>query len=172
MGQYAVVGCSHCGTLWILDGGTETATCPGCGTRHTRSKLRSLVETDDVDRARTMRARLLADRTGATGSGTDLDSFVVDSDRTDTPVVDDDEYLGAAGLDAAAIAAATTSKSRKRSKQEIVFLAIEAVDDPTRDNIIDYTAKYGVPQDYTDRMLDRLIEAGSVTVSDGRFRVL
>ena len=119
-----------------------------------------------------MRARLLADRSGAAGSGTDLDSFIVDPDQIAEPAVSDEEYLGAAGLDATAIAAAPTSSKRRRPKRDIVLSAIDILDEPTRDMIVEYTAEYDVSQDYTERLLDRFVEAGAVTVSDGRYRVL
>ena len=54
--MYAVVGCSECSALWILDGQPDRTECPRCGRSHSADRLKRFVETDDKDHAREVRA--------------------------------------------------------------------------------------------------------------------
>ena len=56
--MYAVVGCSACSALWMLEGRQETARCPGCARTHQYQKLKKFVETDNADHAREVRNQL------------------------------------------------------------------------------------------------------------------
>src|SRR6056297_2742917 len=75
IGMYAVVGCSDCQALKIVEGRPETTQCPRCGKRRTFEKLKKFVETDDEDHAREVRSSMLATRQGEGEAFAELDSF-------------------------------------------------------------------------------------------------
>lgn len=62
--QFAVVGCSDCSTVWIVENlrESETAACPGCRREHQTEKLRALAQADDRHAICELRARILAAR--------------------------------------------------------------------------------------------------------------
>lgn len=168
--MYAVVGCSECGTLWIVETGTASAQCPRCRTRHRTAKLRSIATCEDADRARELRSRLLAERADHETSFSSVESFVGLEEAAERPVVDDATYLSAADIDPAALEASIEDDPPRRSRSEIVLEAIDRVEDPTREAVVAYATDRDVPEAFAERLLDRGLENGIVTVADGRFR--
>lgn len=170
--MYVVVGCSSCSALWILEGRQETARCPQCGKTHQYAKLRTFVETDDADHAREVRASMLASRGGHADAFATVDSFADLESQVETPVVDDEQYLEGSGLDSEEIAAAGGSEERSKSRREIVLEAVERCEEPTRESIAAYATDRGVPTEYVDRALEKLVRGGALTESGGRYRRL
>lgn len=85
--RYAVVGCSDCSQLWILDTHDPeqpvTAECPRCGAGHLRRKLRPLAQHDDHAAAAELRSRILAERAGARESYETEDGYADQARRVD-----------------------------------------------------------------------------------------
>lgn len=169
--MYAVVGCSSCSALWILEGRQETARCPQCGKTHRYAKLKTFVETDDADHAREVRASMLASRGGHADAFAAVDSFADLESQVEAPVVDDEQYLEGSGLDANEIAA-VDGEERSKSRREIVLEAVERCDEPTAESIRSYATDRSVPDDYVDRALEKLVRGGELTESGGRYRRL
>lgn len=174
--MYAVVGCSECSNLWIIEGRSETTQCPRCGSRRGYEKRKKFVETEDASHARDVRASMLANRQGEGEAFAKLDSFdALEADVADG-VVDDDEYLEESGLDVDEVEAAgdrdPRQPSRSGSKKEIVERALEEVDQPTEDDVIAYAGERGVSAEYVRDALEKLTERGVVSESRGRYRLL
>ncbi|ELY71495.1 DUF5817 domain-containing protein [Natrinema versiforme] len=174
--MYAVVGCSECSNLWIIEGRSETTQCPRCGSRKAYEKRKKFVETDDAAHARDVRASMLANRQGEGEAFAKLDSFAALEDDVADGVVDDAEYLEESGLDVAEVEAAgdrdPRGPSRSGSKKEIVEGALEALDEPTEDEVVDYAAERGVDAAYVRDALEKLTRRGVVSESRGRYRLL
>ncbi|MDL5361522.1 DUF5817 domain-containing protein [Halalkalicoccus sp. NIPERK01] len=170
--MYAVVGCSACSALWILEGRQETARCPGCGRTHRYAKLKKFVETDDPDHAREVRASMLASRSGHADAFAAVDSFSDLDSQVERPVVDDDELLDGVGVDADEAAAASATETGSRSRKEIVLAAVEQRENPSEEDVVTYATARGVPESYVERALERLVRAGELTESGGRYRRL
>jgi DNA-directed RNA polymerase subunit RPC12/RpoP len=174
--MYAVVGCSECSNLWIIEGRSETTQCPRCGSRKAYEKRKKFVETDDAAHARDVRASMLANRQGEGEAFAELDSFAALEDDVADGVVDDDEYLEASGLDVEEVDAAgdrdPRGTSRSGSKKEIVESALESLDRPTEDEIVDYAGERGVSGEYVRDALEKLTRRGVVSESRGRYRLL
>jgi predicted nucleic acid-binding Zn-ribbon protein len=174
--MYAVVGCTDCSALWIVEGRPDTTGCPRCGKRRQFSKLRKFVETEEKAAAAEARASMLANRGGegeafaGTDSFAEMDSYVGDAG------MDDEEYLEAAGIDADAAGEAgeraESGSGGSTSRKETVENALRELDDPTEERIVSYAAERGVPADYTETALERLRRAGEVAVSEGVYRRL
>ena len=49
--MYAVVGCSNCRALWVVEDRPETTQCPRCRTSHRFGRLKAFAETDSADAA-------------------------------------------------------------------------------------------------------------------------
>ncbi|MBZ6493820.1 DUF5817 domain-containing protein [Natrinema longum] len=174
--MYAVVGCSECSNLWIIEGRSETTQCPRCGSRRAYEKRKKFVETDDVAHARDVRASMLANRQGEGEAFAELDSFRALEDDVADGVVDDDEYLEEAGLDVDEIDAAgdrdPRGPTRSGSKKEIVERALERLEEPTEADVVDYAAERGVGADSVRTILEKLTRRGVVSESRGRYRLL
>lgn len=171
--MYAVVGCSSCSALWILEGRQETARCPQCGKTHQYDALKKFVEAEDADHAREVRASMLASREGHADAFAAVDSFAALESRTEEPVVDDEEYLERSGLDAEEIAAAgEPDDGGSRSRTRIVLDAVEVTDEPTRENVIDRASAHDVSASTAEQLLEKLVRSGELTESGGTYRRL
>ncbi|MFP8952047.1 DUF5817 domain-containing protein [Natrialbaceae archaeon A-arb3/5] len=174
--MYAVVGCSECSNLWIIEGRSETTQCPRCGSRRAYEKRKKFVETDDADHAREVRASMLANRQGEGEAFAKVDSFGdLEADVADG-VVDEGEYLERSGLDVEAVEAAgdrdPRGPARSGSKKEIVERALADLERPTEDEIVDYAGERGVSAEYVRDALEKLVRRGAVSESRGRYRPL
>jgi len=175
--MYAVVGCSDCHARWLLEDpdAAETATCPRCGRRHRTAKLKRLYTADDRDAAREARAAMLADAADAADAFESTPSVAEMETDADAAVVDDEEYLDAAGVDSDDVAAAgerSTSGRQSRSHPEIVRDALRTLDDPDEADVVAYATERGVPADAAADLLDRLVRRGEATERDGTYRLL
>lgn len=173
---YAVVGCSECSALWVLEVGGETAGCPRCGRRHRTDRLKHFVETDDEAHAREVRASMLASRQGEGDAFAALEDYRTLGERAADGVVDDAEYLEGAGLDADAVAAAGEQATERgggsRSPREVVEAALRELEAPDRDAVVDYAADRDVDAETARDRLDRLVRSGAATERDGGYRLL
>ena len=168
--MYSVVGCRECRALWIVEGRPETTRCPRCRRRHQFKKLRTFAETDRSEAAARVRSSMLAERSN--------DGEFVDPNEIDIEGVgmDEVEYLSASGVDPASVSAAGDraegGNGRSRSRKQTLLDALDALEEPTRDKIVEYAAASGVPESYVERALEKLRRAGTVTRSDGVYRKL
>lgn len=173
MGMYRVVGCRDCGALWVVADRPETTTCQRCGTRHRFQRLHAFAETEDEAAARRARAALLADRAGQ-GDAADLDEAT--AAQLDFEAVSDATYLEQSGLDPDAVAAAgeraTGGPPRSKGRRETVLAALEALDRPSEAEVVEYAVERDVPAEAVSGLLDRLVRAGEVSESGGRYRRL
>ena len=174
--MYAVVGCSECSALWVLEGRPETTQCPRCGTRRKFELLRKFVETEDVDAAREIRAKMLAERQDMGEAFDGLDSYAEMETRVEDSVIDDETYLDAKGVDSDAAAAAGRRAGEgtggSNSRRETVIEALEQLDSPDEDAVVEYATERGVPDEYARRALQSLVRSGEVSENGGRYRRL
>ena len=174
--MYAVVGCSECSHLWLIEGRTETTQCPRCGSRKKYEKRRKFLETEDADHAREVRASMLANRGGHGEAFAEVDSFADLESQVENGVVDDEAYLEASGLDVAELEAAgerdPRGSSRSGSRKEIVEEALSTLDRPMEAEVIEYAGERGVPRAYVESALEKLVRRGAVSESRGRYRLL
>lgn len=173
--MYAVVGCSDCSMLWVVEGRPETSQCPRCGTRRAYAKRRTFVTTDDEDHAREVRASMLAERQGHGDDFAALDSFGELEAAIDDAGPDDETYLSGSGVDPDAVAEAgerASGGTTDRSREQTVRAALGDLDEPTEDDVVAYAADHGVPEEYTRRALRKLVRAGEVTENRGVYRLV
>lgn len=176
--MYAVVGCSECGALKIVEGRPDTTQCPRCGKRRKFEKLKKFVETDDADHAREVRASMLANRQDEGEAFAELDSFAEMDEQVDEAVLTDEEYLEASGVDSEAVAEAAeraesrSASTRGTSRKETVLAALRELDRPTEDEVVGFATEHGVPADYVRDALEKLVRRGEVSESGGRYRLL
>ncbi|WP_135824019.1 DUF5817 domain-containing protein [Halorussus ruber] len=176
--MYAVVGCSDCQALKIVEGRPETTQCPRCGKRRKFEKLKKFVETDDEDHAREVRSSMLANRQGEGEAFAELDSFTEMEAQIEEAGPSDDEYLEASGVDTEAVAEAAervenrSASTRGTSQKETVMAALRELDRPTEDEVVAFAEERGVPADYVRKSLEKLARRGEVSESRGRYRLL
>ena len=174
--MYAVVGCSECSHLWLLEGRSETTQCPRCGSRRAYEKRKKFVETEDADHARDVRASMLANRQGEGQAFAKLDSSAALETRGDGGVIDETAYLEASGHTAKKIDAAgerdPRSPTRRGSKKDVVNRALEELEDPTEDEIVQYAGNRGVSAEYVRKALEKLSRHGEVSEQRGQYRAL
>jgi hypothetical protein len=174
--MYAVVGCSDCEALWVIEGRPETTQCPRCGKRHRAESRKRFVETDDEDHAREVRASMLAARSGDGDAFAELDSFAELESQVDDDVVGDEEFLEAHGVDPGEVESAGERASRatgeNRSRREVVLAAVREQDAPDEAAVVAYAEDHGVDGEYARRALEKLREGGEVTREGGGYRLL
>lgn len=168
--MYRVVGCRDCGALWIVADRPETTSCPRCGRRHQFDALHAFFESTEEDAARQARASLLAERAG---HGDDFDS---PDSQLDSVGIDDADFLAGSGLDPDAVAAAAERASAgpatPPAPRETVLAALDELDRPSEAKVVDYATDRDVPADVVAELLERLVQAGEVSESAGRYRRL
>jgi len=173
--MYAVVGCSDCSMLWVIEGRPETSQCPRCGTTRQYAKRRKFVTTDDEDHAREVRASMLANRQGEGETFAEMDSFAEMEEYVEESGIDDEEFLERSGVDPGSVAAAgdaATESGGSKSRQEIVRDALGTLEDPTEDDVVRYATARGVSAEYARTALSKLARAGDVTENRGTYRLL
>jgi len=174
--MYAVVGCSDCSALWIVEGRPDASECPRCGARRKFAKRRKFVTTEDEDHAREVRASMLANRRDEGEAFAELDSFSELERQAAEAGMDDDEYLNRAGIDADEVAAAGdragSGRGGGQSRKETVLAALRELDRPTEDEVVEYAAERGVPGDYVRDALGKLARRGEVSEHRGEYRLL
>ncbi|MFC6733550.1 MULTISPECIES: DUF5817 domain-containing protein [unclassified Haladaptatus] len=173
--MYAVVGCSNCGALKVVEGRPKTTNCPSCGKRLQYKKLKKFITTDDPNEARQHRAQMLANRQGEAEAFANVDTFAEMETYTDEAMVSDEEYLEGSGLDATAITEAgeqATATRESMSKKDIVLAALAELDAPTEADVVEFAEQRGVSRGYVETALSRLVQAGDVSESRGVYRVL
>lgn len=171
--MYAVVGCSDCSALWVVEGRPETTSCRRCGTRRQFATLRKFAETETAEAAKNVRSVMNQRRAGDEQS---LDDFATMGDRVEEAGIDDETVLIAAGLDAEAVARAgeraETTAGTSLSKRAAVEEAIDRLDRPTESEIVAFAAEHGADRAYVERALAKLKRTGDVVESDGEYRTL
>ncbi|MFB6070245.1 MAG: DUF5817 domain-containing protein [Halanaeroarchaeum sp.] len=173
--MYAVVGCSDCEALWVVEGRPETTTCPRCGTRHEYAKRKRFVTTDDAGEAKQARAALLARRRGHEEGFEALDDFDALEAAIEDVGTSDEEYLAGSGIDPERVAEAgerAEASARSPSRREVVLEALANRDEPDQEAIVSYATERGVPAEYVRTALEKLLRAGEITETDGRYRRL
>jgi hypothetical protein len=173
--MYAVVGCSECSMLWIVEGRPETSQCPRCGTRRSHDSRREFLTTDDEDHAREVRASMLAARQDHGDAFAELDSFAEMDEYVDEAGVTDEEYLERSGIDPGSVADAgdrATGGGGGSSRRGTVREGLRELDDPTAEDVVAYAGERGVPEEYTRRTLEKLVRAGAVSEDRGVYRLL
>jgi hypothetical protein len=167
--MYAVVGCSNCRALLVVEDRPETTQCPRCRTPHRFERLKAFAETDSAETAARARSELLARRA-------DEGEFVPPEDvDADDVGMTSAAFLAASGLDVEAVAAAgdrAEGGRGSRSRRQVVLDALTDLEDPTREAISAYAAEYGIEASYVDRALAKFERAGEVTRTDGVYRRL
>ncbi|QPV61341.1 replication protein H [Halosimplex litoreum] len=173
--MYAVVGCSDCSMLWVVEGRPETSQCPRCGTTRQYAKRKKFVSTEQEDHAREVRASMLANRQGHGEAFAELDSFTEMERQIDDVGPSDEEYLEGSGLDADAVAEAgerAMEASGSTSRKERVRRAVRECDEATADAVVSHAAERGVDPEYTRKTLQKLVRAGEATENRGVYRLL
>lgn len=176
--MYSVVGCPECSALKIVEDRPETTQCPRCERRTAFEKLRKIYQSDDLDAAREIRARLLAEQSGHSDAYAEVDSFAELDSQADDAGMSPEEYLDQIGIDTDATAAAeeraatATGSAQNKSRKKIVLGALRDLDQPTRQEIVDRADAAGVSEEYVHNALDKLTRDGAVTETGGRYRLL
>ncbi len=170
--MYAVVGCSECQALWIVEGRPERSECPRCGTSKQYEKRRQFVTTDDEDHAREVRSSMLAARQDQSDAFAELGSFAELDDLVEQSGIDDETYLAQSGIDPQEVEAAATQDSTSKSREEVVREAIRNHDEPTTSAVVAYAENHDVPRSYTEKALEKLVRAGEATESGGVYRLV
>ncbi|GAB7095890.1 DUF5817 domain-containing protein [Halolamina litorea] len=171
--MYAVVGCTECGTYWLLTDPRESdsATCPKCGRRHQTKKLKRFYETEDREAARQTRAALLAKKHGDSEAFADVAHVSELEAKVEESGLSETEYLEASGIDADEVqAAGDTSRSSSRSRDEKVRDAVR--EGGTEAEILSRAVDDGVPRGAAEKLLEKLRRQGEVIQSGGELRLV
>lgn len=170
--MYAVVGCSDCEALWVVETDIESTGCPRCGRRHQFDRLHQFVCADSIEVAREGRAAMLAARAGEAAAFERFRERADVASAVETPIIDDAEYLAAAGIDPETVAAAEAGPpgTDDRDRRSVIEDAIAASEPATETAILSYATDHGVEAETARSVLERLVEEGRVTEVDDTYR--
>ncbi|WP_330630298.1 DUF5817 domain-containing protein [Halocatena halophila] len=171
--MYSVVGCPECEAITVVADRPETTGCPRCRKRLTFEKLRVIYQSDDPDKAREIRGRLLADRSGHADAFESVDSFAALETEIEESGISPKAYRQLAGggeKSPTPVSARTESGSGNRTDR--VKKAIRSQEKPTRGTIIKQATENGVPKKAAESILEKLRQNGELTVTDGAYRLL
>jgi hypothetical protein len=117
---------------------------------------------------------MLANRQDLGDAFADLDSFAEMESYVDDAGVDDETYLAESGVDTDEVAAAADrleqGTASGQSRKETVQAALRELDAPDEEAVVAYAGDRGVPPAYTRKALEKLVRAGEVTETGGRYR--
>lgn len=173
--MYAVVGCSSCEALWVVETDVDSSGCPRCGRRHEFDRMNQFVRTESVAAAREGRAALLAARAGEAEAYARFRDREDVADAVEEPVVTDAEYLAGSGIDPTTVAAAgdvTTDAGAGTDRRSVVRAGVAAVEPATEDAVVEYATDHGVEAATARSVLGRMVEEGVLTEQDGEYRRL
>ncbi|MDZ7700672.1 MAG: DUF5817 domain-containing protein [Halobacteriales archaeon] len=172
--MYRVVGCRDCGALWIVADRPETTTCPRCGKRHPTERLHAFAEVEDEDAARRARAALLADRAGQADAFAEVDADL--AGQLDFEAVARGDVPRGVGPRPRGRRGRRRAGDRRprpgRSRRETVLGALEDLERPTEAAVVEYAAEHDVAPEAVPPLLEKLVRAGEVSESGGRYRRL
>jgi len=171
--MYAVVGCTECGTYWLLTDPRESdsATCPKCGRSHQTKKLNHFYETEDREAAREARSALLAKKHGDSAAFDDVAHVAELEDRVEESGMSETEYLEQSGIDPDEVQqAGDTSKSASRSRDEKVRDAVR--EGGTEEEVVSRAVEDGVPRGAAEQLLEKLRRQGEVIQSGSELRLI
>lgn len=157
--MYAVVGCSDCEHLWVVEGTPETTECRRCGSRHTFRDRRRLAEATDPDEARELRSQLLAARSDSESSPPA--SFHELEDRVADGVIETVHPVTIAEED-----------GPPTDRVGLVRHALETLEEPDRTELVAYCTDHGLTATQVERTLEALLQAGAVTRESGSYRAV
>lgn len=171
--MYAVVGCSNCEHLWLVEGSPETSQCPRCGRTREHASRRRFVTTDDPDHARDVRAALLATRQEADG-GVEGASFTSLADDAEAAGLSERAVLEAAGIDPDAVFADDEHEAGggPTDRRAVIRAAIRHLDEPTDAAVREFAVERDVSATFVDRALERLVRSGEATRDGDTYRLL
>lgn len=164
--MFTVVICPDCQYIWIVDGRPNRTACPRCESSHEFPGLRHLEKTEDKVEARNVRAAFTAKLNGmkeefeqATRERNILDEDV-DSD------LGPDDRLRERGIDPSEVEDAISEDTGSKSEKEIVVDAIETLDSPTVEEIIEHAGERGVGRSKVEKVLEKLRKRGEIVGKD------
>lgn len=171
--MYAVVGCSNCRALWIVADRPETTSCPRCDSRHQFDRLEQFATTESKEAAREARAALLAAEQDRGEDYEALESVTEMESRIGDGVVGDETYLAESGLDPEAVAAAGQPQdSGPTGRREQILAAIDALEEPTQEAVVEYATDRGIPAERVREALEKLGREGTIVEGPAGYRRL
>jgi len=176
--MYAVVGCSDCSALWVVEGRPETTGCPQCGSQKRYERLRKFYTGDSAETAKEARARLLAERQDEGPAFESVADFATLERQVEDSGVDDETYLAGQGVDPERVTAAGERASQGRGgasgpgREAVVRAALRETESPTEADVRDYAEAHGVDPGAAAELLRKLVRAGEVVENRGTYRLV
>jgi len=161
--QYAVVVCSECEFVRIVDQTNKTSKCGRCGKQKKMKQMKKFVTTDSQEKARLVASEVRAKQKGYE------DDF---HEAYENGEFDLSNYSGVSGPRDWVGEDGSNNSSTSRSDKQIVLDVISDCECPTFDNIVDGASVYGLDEEKTEKLLSRLRRSGDVLKSNQEYRVL
>ncbi|MFB6254148.1 MAG: DUF5817 domain-containing protein [Halobacteriaceae archaeon] len=169
--MFAVVGCRECSALWVISLDIQSTKCPQCGHQHQVDKLKKFITTENKDEAIELRSAMLAKRQGHADAFANLDGFSELEEQLADAGIDDTEYLNAKGIDVDDVSM-DRNESLHQSREEIIKQAIDTLDEPTTESIIQYAVSHGVSEEFSRSTLEKMRQEGIIAKQNSIYRIL
>lgn len=168
---YTVVVCTECDYVWIVQDEPDTTSCKQCDTQHKFRKLKHLYTGDDYEKAKEARTLKQAEIQGIDHIYKQLlEDGDFDSDVKDAVV--DEKYLQKQNVDPTEVYGEDNNE-KPQSKREIIEVAIDELDTPTDENVIEFAEEYGLEEEEVTEFIDLLCRHGeAMRKRDGTIRLL
>jgi SOS response regulatory protein OraA/RecX len=167
--MYTVIICPNCEFPQIVADDPKRTDCQRCRDGLKFRKLKRFFTSSSLDEAQYARGTIAAQQRGVDDVDElphNLDTEGV-SDRLET------ELFEANNMNKADIEdQASTSSSINRSPPELLKDAIRSLDEPTEQQILEYTTEHGLSRDRATQVLSKLERHAEVMRPDGSYRLI
>lgn len=176
--MYSVIGCSNCESVKIVQGNPETTVCNRCQTQITLAKVQVIFKSEDLQEAKEARSLAMAKRNGFEYLAEEMVDREILADDVTRNVAEEELIREKSGdspeeiQDAGDIDKPKTAEERD-PKKRIVKDAIEFLDEPKDDDVVEFAEDRGVDPEQAVEIVDKLcMEGEAMRTREGTIRLL
>lgn len=176
--MYSVIGCSDCESVKIVEGNPETTVCNRCQAQIKVATARVIFESGDLQEAKEARSLAMAKRNGFDYLADEMVDREILNETVTQNVAEEELISEKADEDPMEIEEAGDIDKPKTAeerdpKKRIVMDAIEFLEEPTDDDVVEFAEDRGVEPDRAAEIVDKLcMEGEAMRTREGVVRLL
>lgn len=176
--MFSVIGCSDCESVKIVKGTPETTVCNRCQAQIQVATARVIYESEDLQEAKEARSLALARRNGFDYLADEMvDREILNETVTENvaeeELIEEKSEEDPVEIEEAGDIDKPKTAEERDPKKRIVMDAIEFLDEPTDDDVVEFAEDRGVEPERAAEIVDRLcMEGEAMRTREGTIRLL